>query len=183
MILYFLLLITFFANIWLSWSLGSWIGVGAFLAFIPLSIFITVGGGIALGLVGMVFGKHDHRSRGRRFLRDFLRGWAWIICVIWLMPWILLGIVQFTNNAAPATLPKITISNGEKTVIFQSMMHIGSASFYDEVQRDMENLRGREFVFFYEGVESGTAESMAELSRLTGVEVSEKMYTLFAQMS
>jgi hypothetical protein len=63
------------------------------------------------------------------------------------------------------------------------MIHIGSASFYDDIQRDMENLRGREFVFFYEGVESWTAESIAELGRLTGVEVSEKMYAFFAQMS
>lgn len=146
--------ITLIANVWLSWSLGSWIGVATFLAFIPVSILMTVGGGLALGLVGMIFGKHDHRSRGQRFLRDFLRGWAWLVCLIWLTPWILLGIVQFTNNTAPATIPKITISNGEKTVIFQSMIHIGSASFYDEIQRDMENLRGREFVFFYEGVES-----------------------------
>lgn len=154
MILYFLLLITFFANVWLGWSLGSWIGIATFLTFIPLSIILMVGGGLALGLVGMVFGKHNHRSRGQRFLRDFLRGWAWLVCLIWLTPWILLGIVQFTNNTATATIPKITISNGERTVIFQSMMHIGSASFYDEIQSDMENLRGREFVFFYEGVES-----------------------------
>lgn len=154
MILYLILLSTFFANVWLSWSLGSWIGIAAFLAFIPLSILVTVGGGLALGLVDMIFGKHDHRSRWQRFLRNFLRGWAWLVCLIWLTPWILLGVIQFTNNTAPATIPKITLSNGEKIVIFQSMIHIGSASFYDDIQRDMENLRGREFVFFYEGVES-----------------------------
>ncbi len=63
MILYFLLLSTFFANVWLGWSLGSWIGIATFLAFIPLSIILMVGGGLALGLVGMIFGKHNHRSR------------------------------------------------------------------------------------------------------------------------
>lgn len=62
------------------------------------------------------------------------------------------------------------------------MIHIGSESFYEEIEKDMENLRGREFVFFYEGVESGTTESIAELSRLTGIEVSEKMYDMFARM-
>ena len=95
----------------------------------------------------------------------------------------MIGILQFTNNAVPATLPKITISNGEKTVIFQSMMHIGSENFYAAVQRDMELLRGRDFVFFYEGVEPWTEESIAELSRLTGMEISETMYQLSAQMS
>jgi len=83
-------------------------------------------------------------------MTNFLRGWAWLVCVLWLMPWLLLGALQFTNNTAPATIPKITISNGEKTVVFQSMIHIGSPGFYDDIQADMENLRGREYVFFYE---------------------------------
>jgi hypothetical protein len=183
MLLGSIFLISFIANLWLSWSLGSLVGVGVFLTLIPISIMMTVGGGLALGLVGMIFGKRDDRSRWQRFMRDFLRGWAWLVCIIWVLPWISLGGIQFANNTAPATLPKITISNGEKTVIFQSMMHIGSASFYDEIQRDMENLKGREFVFFYEWVESGTPESIAELSQLTGINISEKMYSLFAEMS
>jgi len=51
------------------------------------------------------------------------------------------GLVKFSNNVAPATLPKITMSNGEKTVIFQSMMHIGSPDFYENIKKDMEGLR------------------------------------------
>jgi len=70
--------------------------------------------------------------------------------ILWSVPWLLFGIVQFSNNVAPATLPKITISNGEKTVVFQSMMHIGSSGFYEDIRRDMEGLRGGDYVFFYE---------------------------------
>lgn len=98
----------------------------------------------------MIFGKHDDNTALKRFFRNFLRGWLWLVCVLWLMPWIIFAFLQFTNNTAPATLPKITISNSEKTVIFQSMVHIGSPSFYDDIERDLENLRGREYVFFYE---------------------------------
>lgn len=183
MLLGSIFLISFIANLWLSWSLGSWVGMGVFLALIPISIMVTIGWGVALGLVGMIFGRHDDKTRWQRFIRNFLQGWAWLVCLTWLIPWILVGFIQFTNNTAPATLPKITISNGEKTVIFQSMMHIGSARFYDEVQRDIENLKGREFVFFYEWVESGTPESIAELSQLTGINISQEMYSLFAEMS
>ncbi len=176
-------LLSFMANLWLSWSLGSWIGVGSFLTLIPISIIVTIGWGIALGLVGMIFGKHDDKSRWRRFTRNFLKGWWWLICIIWLIPWISLGFIQFTNNTAPATLPRITISNGEKTVIFQSMIHIGSEIFYNEIEKDMKNLQGREFVFFYEWVQPGTPESIAELSQLTGINISEEMYDLFAEIS
>lgn len=54
------------------------------------------------------------------------------------------------NDYAPATLPRITITNGDKTVIFQSMMHVASPEFYDEVRNDMTNLQSHDFVFFYE---------------------------------
>jgi hypothetical protein len=92
------------------------------------------------------------------------------------------GLIKFSNNVAPATLPKITISNSEKTVIFQSMMHIGSAAFYDDIRKDMETLRWRDFVYFYEWVRPGTDESLEQLSKLMGMSVSEEMYQIFAEM-
>lgn len=55
--------LTFLADIWLGWMLGGWVGIGVFLGFIPFIVILTVGGGLALGLVGMLFGKHDDRTR------------------------------------------------------------------------------------------------------------------------
>lgn len=46
----------------------------------------------------------------------------------------------------------------------------------------MESLRGRDYVFFYEGVTAGSAESVEKLSQLLGMNVSEKMYTFFAEI-
>ncbi|MBP7773934.1 hypothetical protein KA071_02480, partial [Candidatus Gracilibacteria bacterium] len=182
MILSLILLITFCANIWLGYMLSGVIGLGAFLAFIPFSIIATLGGACALGLIGMIFGKHDDRTGTKRFFYHLTRGWGWLIALLWISPWILFGFVQFTNNIAPATLPKITISNGEKTVVFQSMMHIGSPGFYGDIRQDMERLKGQDYVFFYEGVRPGTAESMEKLSQLMGMNISEKMYQIFAEM-
>lgn len=138
------------ANLWLGYMISGIIGMGGFLIFIPISIIATLGGACALGLVGMVFGKHDDRTKTARFFHHLLRGWGWLILLIWTAPWLLFGVIQFSNNVAPATLPKITISNGQKTVVFQSMMHIGSSGFYEDVRRDMEQLRGQDYVFFYE---------------------------------
>lgn len=183
MFLWIIFLIIFTVNIWFSWALWWFMGIAIFLILIPIIIMVTVGGGLALGLVGMVFWKHDNKNKWQRFLRDFLRGWAWLVCFIWLIPWLFLGVTQFMNNTAAATMPRITISNGEKTVIFQSMIHIASPGFYDDIAHDMENLRGRDFVFFYEWVEQGTPESIVELSSLMGVNITEKMYSVFAQMA
>ncbi len=60
------------------------------------------------------------------------------------------GVLKFSNEYAPATLPRITITNGEKTVVFQSMMHIASPGFYDDIRNDMIELHEKDFVFFYE---------------------------------
>gem|GEM_PF-1327476 len=35
-------LIVLCANLWLGWALGSWIGIGVFLGFIPVSILVTL---------------------------------------------------------------------------------------------------------------------------------------------
>lgn len=61
-------------------------------------------------------------------------------------------------------------------------MHIGSPGFYDDIKRDMEQLQGKDYVFFYEGVKAGTPESLEKLSQLMGMNISEKMYEVFAQM-
>jgi hypothetical protein len=47
----------------------------------------------------------------------------------------------------------------------------------------MKNLKGREYIFFYEGVQAGTPESIEKLSQLMGMNVSEKMYHISAKMS
>lgn len=60
------------------------------------------------------------------------------------------GVLKISNEYAPATLPRITITNGEKTVVFQSMMHIASPGFYDDIRNDMIELHEKDFVFFYE---------------------------------
>ncbi len=46
----------------------------------------------------------------------------------------------------------------------------------------MERLKGQDYVFFYEGVRAGTPESIEKLSELMGMNVSEKMYRIFAEM-
>lgn len=62
------------------------------------------------------------------------------------------------------------------------MMHIASRGFYDDIRTDIENLKGRDYVFFYEWVQQGTPASMEKLSKLMGINISEEMYALFAQM-
>ena len=178
----FTFLALFSINTWLSWSIASWTGMLAFLIFIPISFLLTIGGGVALGLIGMIFGKHSDKTRWKRFLGAFLQGWVGLTFFVWLLPWISFLILHLTNTFAPATLPRITITNGEKTVVFQSMMHIGSSSFYEDIKNDMERLKGEDFIFFYEGVQAGSAENTEQLNTLIGTNVSTEMYDVTAKV-
>ncbi len=48
MIITFFLLLGLLVNSWLSWILGSWAGLTAFLVSIPVIAFVMVGGGVAI---------------------------------------------------------------------------------------------------------------------------------------
>lgn len=134
-------------------------------------IILTIGGALALGLVSMMLSRSIYVSKSRRFFRGFFRGWAGLVSFVFLLPWILFGIIEFTNTHAPATLPRITITNGDKTVIFQSMMHIASPEFYTDIEADMRQLANEDYIFLYEGVKADSPESLEKLSTLMGTAV------------
>lgn len=62
-------------------------------------------------------------------------------------------------------------------------MHIASPAFYANIRTDMQNLVGQEYVFFYEGVRSGTTESLEKLSTLLGTDVSPEMYDMLGELA
>lgn len=67
--------------------------------------------------------------------------------------------LAYKSEAEPLTLPLVTLSNGEKTVVFQGMVHIGSENFYKSVVYDLEQALTDGYDLFYEGVQPGDAES------------------------
>jgi hypothetical protein len=67
--------------------------------------------------------------------------------------------LSYRVEAAPLILPQATLSNGEKTVVFQGMLHIGSEGFYKSVVYDLEVALAAGYRLFYEGVQPSTAEA------------------------
>lgn len=53
---------------------------------------------------------------------------------------------------APIMMPRITISNGEKTVIWQGMVHLAKKKFYDRLWGEIIFFRNNNYSIFYEGV-------------------------------
>jgi hypothetical protein len=54
-------------------------------------------------------------------------------------------------------LPLVTLNNGEKTVKFQGMIHVGPSDFYTQVVSNLDEASGQGYTLFFEGVESTPA--------------------------
>lgn len=62
----------------------------------------------------------------------------------------------------PYALPRVTLTNGDQVVVFESMIHIGSPRFYDEVRADIEAERSAGGTYMYEGIRPCTDPARAE---------------------
>lgn len=67
----------------------------------------------------------------------------------------------------PLAVPRVTLSDGNRQVIFQGMVHVGSAQFYRSVVYDLIRAKDAGDVLFFEGVQPGTPEADAWLDAAT----------------
>jgi len=60
---------------------------------------------------------------------------------------------------SPLTVPRVTLTDGHRQVIFQGMTHIGSAQFYRSVAYDVLRAQKRGDTLYFEGVLPGTPQA------------------------
>jgi len=61
--------------------------------------------------------------------------------------------LAFWVQGGPTAVPLVTVSNGQKTVVFPGMHHVGSEEFYKSVVFDLEKALTDGYTLFYEGVQ------------------------------
>lgn len=61
--------------------------------------------------------------------------------------------LAFWVQGGPTAVPLVTVSNGQKTVVFQGMQHVGSKEFFKSVLFDLEKVLTAGYTLFYEGVQ------------------------------
>ena len=64
-------------------------------------------------------------------------------------------------QADPPLLPQATLTNGQKTVVFQGMIHVGMEGFYKSVVYDLEEALNEGYRLYYEGVQPSPGEGDA----------------------
>ncbi len=94
----------------------------------------------------------------------------------------LFAFAYYENTLSPASLGRVEITDGVKTVVFQQMSHIASASFYDEVRQDIERASASGYTIFYEWIGTGSEASSKVLDTALGIRFDSGTYTSVADM-
>lgn len=118
----------------------------------------------------------------KKFIEFFVVGLyrcSIIISVLFILVW---AFCYYQNSLNPAMFPLYTISNGEKTIQFQTMSHIGTSAFYRKVQQNIFNAKRDGYVLFYEWVKSGSPENQETFEKLLGIELSDNLYENYSKL-
>jgi len=131
------------------WSCGLvWLS-GDFFAF-PLSVLNLLAPGIFFGILFSLFFIGRFSENLVRIMRAMHLFVFWYLLAHFAVFGFLGVFAFYQNEIAPATLPKITISNGEKTIVFRTMSHVATDAFYRGVQNDIDAAKREGFWYYYE---------------------------------
>ncbi|MXO59099.1 hypothetical protein GRI89_06040 [Altererythrobacter salegens] len=110
-------------------------------------------------LLGAAFAWLYRRFAGpvHGFLHDWLKFALATFCVLCILCAAPIYFMAVKAETDPALLPRAVLTNGEKTVVYQGMMHIGSEPFYKQVVYDAEQALSDGYVLYYEGVQPNPA--------------------------
>ena len=130
----------------ISWS--AWLFFG----------FIIVVGIIALPFAWLINKVFFYRTPPTKI--PFFNG-AWFVLILLFttlltFPYFYLAVKSETD---PLVLPQAVLSDGNKTVIFQGMVHVGSENFYKSVIYDLEEALDDGYKLYYEGVSPSTDDA------------------------
>ena len=109
------------------------------------------------------------------FLPKILSGLALILLLI-------LVFCFYQNVISPAQMPLHTISNGKKTLKFQTMSHVASESFYAWVAEQIQISKEQNFVLFFEGVGAGSTESSEIFNQVLWINFEAGLYENFSKL-
>lgn len=76
--------------------------------------------------------------------------------------------LAYKAKTDPVLLPQTVLSNGEKTLIFQGITHIGSEHFYKSIGYDLETALNEGYKVFYEGIKLSSPENDSWFSQTIG---------------
>lgn len=122
--------------------------------------------------------KKDYLSFNNFIFYFLKRVLLWIYISVWIIGWL----SYYFNEISPAWIPTYTISNWEKTVIFQAMSHIWSKNFYEKVKQNLIKAKKDWYVYFFEWVKGGNKENMQDFNKAIWIKFDKDLYKNFSKL-
>jgi len=150
------------SRVWLRASAIFWfLLVVGFLLSLPVIIDVSWEVLIAVALVAALLAivaawltrLMFRKERLRRPIVSYFKAWVGMVFIVSIIAATPVYALALFTELRPLTVPKATLSNGTRTVVFQGMMHIGSEPFYKGVVYDLEEALTKDYVLYYEGVQ------------------------------
>lgn len=107
------------------------------------------------------------------FLQKFLLSMSSILLTTALLLWYFW---YYQTVLHPLVLQQHTISNWNKTLVFQDMIHIWSEQYYKNIATEIADFKNKGYVYYFEWVRPGTSENMNKFNHALGIEFDEKLY-------
>jgi len=92
-----------------------------------------------------------------------------LIIIIWWFSY-------YQNEVAPASMPIYYLTNWDKKIVFQSMSHIWSENFYNDVVKNITNFKKNWYVLYYEWVKPWSEESHEKFDKALWIKLDQKTY-------
>lgn len=101
------------------------------------------------------------------------------ISLAWLL-YISIGIIwwvwYYQLEHKPLNLEQVTISNWDKTVVFQKMIHIWKQNYYSKIADDITQYKKNWFVYYFEWVKWWSDESIDAFNQALWIEFDKNLY-------
>lgn len=149
---------------------------------------------LALGALGAWLYRKRKASHRKGFTHDWLKAALGVFAALTILVAAPVYYFALRNATDPPLLPRAVISNRQKTVVLQGMMHIGTERFYKQVVFDLEQALADGYVLYYEGVQpnpkgdkwfsdtlaggGNLGENYTALSKLCGLKFQSDYFTL-----
>lgn len=113
------------------------------------------------------------------YIKSFLfRISIFILFLVWTLSWL----SYLSNEIYPAKMYEYTLSDWEKIVKFQSMVHIWSEKFYNRVLQNVEKFKKDWWVLFFEWVRPWSEENMEKFNKALWIEFTSELYENFSKL-
>jgi hypothetical protein len=146
--------------IWFVLSLGFLLSLPVIFDWSAWVFIIALAAAAILAIpIAWIMRSFFDREHRRSFVRHWIRSsvaLCFVFCFVVAAPIYYLATITETR---PVIFPQATLTNGQKTVVFQGMQHFGSENFYKSVIYDVEKALAEGYIIYYEAVQTSTPES------------------------